>query len=86
MRADETAGPVEYACALPIRGGRVLLRDGQWPGLGPGQLVQGLDLAVTTDFRDLFAEVLRRHMGVADLDPIFPSFAPSATRFPGLLA
>ncbi len=25
MRADETAGPVEYACALPIRGGRVLL-------------------------------------------------------------
>lgn len=25
MRTDETAGPVEYACALPVRAGRVLL-------------------------------------------------------------
>ena len=25
MRTDETSGPVAYACALPIRGGRVLL-------------------------------------------------------------
>src|SRR5881397_2386272 len=36
----------------PVNGGRVL---GAWPGL------EGRDVAVTTDFRDLFAELLARH-------------------------
>jgi uncharacterized protein (DUF1501 family) len=67
-----------------VRGGRVLLRDGRWPGLEQAQLVDGRDLAVTTDFRDVFAEALRRHMGVQDLAPMFPGFTPSITRFPGL--
>jgi uncharacterized protein (DUF1501 family) len=68
-----------------VRGGRVLLRNGQWPGLASSQLFEGRDLAVTTDFRDAFSEVLRRHMGVSDLGKIFPSFSPSTSRFPGLL-
>jgi uncharacterized protein (DUF1501 family) len=68
-----------------VRGGRVFLRNGQWPGLSASQLLQGRDLAVTTDFRDAFAEVLRRHMGVSDLRPIFPEFSVSTSRFPGLL-
>jgi len=47
-------------CALVmggrVRGGRVY---GAWPGLSKSQLYQERDLAVTTDFRDLFAEMAR---------------------------
>lgn len=49
-----------------LRGGRV---HGRWPGLdhpvGPG------DLAVTTDYRDVLAEVLRAKMNVRDTGSIF---------------
>jgi uncharacterized protein (DUF1501 family) len=79
-------GGALLALGAGVRGGRVLLRDGRWPGLGTSQLLQGRDLAVTTDFRDAFAEVLYRHMKVtaAKLAPIFPGFAISGSRFPGL--
>jgi uncharacterized protein (DUF1501 family) len=69
-----------------VSGGRVVLRDGIWPGLGPGQLFEGVDLAVTTDFRDVFAELLSRHMGLGNLSGIFPGYSPSPARFPGLYA
>jgi hypothetical protein len=29
---------------------------------------------VTTDFRDVFAEVVTRHLGVRDAAPIFPGY------------
>jgi len=66
-----------------VRGGRVV---GSWPGLAPEQRYQQRDLAVTTDFRDLFAEVIARHLGVTQLDVVFPGYAISADRFPGVLA
>jgi len=53
-----------------VRGGRVY---GRWPGLGRHQLFEGRDLAVTTDFRTLFAEVATRHLG-APAAPLFPGF------------
>jgi hypothetical protein len=40
-------------------------------------------VAVTTDFRDLFAELVSRHLGTRDLGAIFPGFTPDPTRFPG---
>jgi uncharacterized protein (DUF1501 family) len=67
-----------------VAGGRVLLRNGVWPGLAPAQMVEGVDLAVTTDFRDVFAELLQRHMGLGGLSGIFPSYSPSSSKFPGL--
>jgi uncharacterized protein (DUF1501 family) len=67
-----------------VAGGRVLLRDGAWPGLTPPQMFEGLDLRVTTDFRDVFAELLARHMGLANLGAIFPGYSPSAANYPGL--
>jgi uncharacterized protein (DUF1501 family) len=54
-----------------VRGGKVY---GRWPGLGREQRYDGRDLAVTTDFRSVFAEVVRGHLGVADTKTIFPGF------------
>ncbi len=51
------------------RGGRVL---GRWPGLEPVERFQGRDVAVTTDFRDLFGEILVRHVGAVNLASVFP--------------
>lgn len=39
-----------------VQGGRMF---GRWPGLNTPELDQGVDLAVTTDYRGLLAEVLR---------------------------
>jgi uncharacterized protein (DUF1501 family) len=54
-----------------VRGGKVY---GRWPGLGREQRYDGRDLAVTTDFRSVFAEVVRGHLGVTDTRTIFPGF------------
>jgi uncharacterized protein (DUF1501 family) len=54
-----------------VKGGKVY---GRWPGLAPDALYEGRDLAVTTDFRDVFAEVVTRHLGVADPSSIFPGY------------
>jgi uncharacterized protein (DUF1501 family) len=54
-----------------VRGGKVY---GRWPGLSREQRYDGRDLAVTTDFRSVFAEVVRGHLGVADTTTIFPGF------------
>jgi uncharacterized protein (DUF1501 family) len=64
-----------------VRGGRVY---GRWPGLAPEQRYERRDLAVTTDFRDVFGEIVVRHLGVADPAPIFPGYASSREKFVGL--
>jgi uncharacterized protein (DUF1501 family) len=66
----------------PVKGGKVY---GEWPGLGDHQLHDGRDLALTTDFRDVFAEVAMRHLGMQDPAAIFPGYAVSPTRFRGFL-
>ena len=66
-----------------VRGGRVY---GTWPGLAREKRYEGRDLAVTTDFRDVFSEIVVRHMGVSDPKPIFPGYAVQAGKFPGLFA
>ena len=60
-------------------------RETRWPGLRDGDLYEGRDLAVTTDFRDLLAEVLSGHLGARDLGRVFPGHAGSRSRFPGVL-
>ena len=64
-----------------IRGGKVY---GRWPGLAPEQRHEGRDLKVTTDFRSVFSEVVRGHLGLKDTRPVFPGFTNPATL--GLLA
>ena len=66
-----------------VRGGKVY---GKWPGLAVANRYEGRDLAVTTDFRDVFGEIVVRHMGVIDPSPIFPGHPVKAANFPGLFA
>jgi uncharacterized protein (DUF1501 family) len=65
-----------------VRGGKVY---GRWPGLAADKLHEGRDLALTTDFRDVFGEVAMRHLGQADPRRLFPGYAPDATKFRGLM-
>jgi uncharacterized protein (DUF1501 family) len=56
-----------------VKGGKV---HGRWPGLEPEQLNEGRDLALTTDFRSVFGEVVRKHLGASALERVFPGFTP----------
>jgi len=62
------------------RGGRVY---GDWPGLRGDRLYEGRDLALTTDFRDVFGELAQKHLRANDLKMIFPGYTP--TKFRGVL-
>jgi uncharacterized protein (DUF1501 family) len=66
-----------------VKGGHVY---GKWPGLAVERRYEGRDLAVTTDFRDVFGEIVVRHLGVNDSRSIFPGYAASPSKFPGLFA
>lgn len=83
---DHGHGGVLFALGGGVRGGRVYLRGDDWPGLAPSDLWEGRDLAVTTDFRDVFAEILRRHLGVANPGALLPGFAASPANEPGLFS
>jgi uncharacterized protein (DUF1501 family) len=72
---DHGHGTVMLALGGGVRGGKV---HGKWPGLEREQLFEGRDLAVTTDFRDVFANVLTKHMGVTSMERVFPGFTPTA--------
>ena len=63
-----------------VRGGQVY---GKWPGLKSDQLHEGRDLALTTDFRDVFGEIAARHLGTSDLKSVFPGYATGASKFKG---
>jgi len=54
-----------------VRGGKVY---GRWPGLAREQRYEGRDLAVTTDFRTVFAEVAGGHLGLTNTKHVFPGF------------
>jgi uncharacterized protein (DUF1501 family) len=67
---DHGHGTAMFVIGGAARGGKV---HGTWPGLSREQLHEARDLAVTTDFRSLFAEVAVRHLG-APAAPLFPGF------------
>jgi uncharacterized protein (DUF1501 family) len=79
---DHGHGNAMIAIGGAVKGGKVY---GRWPGLAADRRYEGRDLAITTDFRDVFAEVVTRHLGVADARGVFPGYAVDPGRFPGLL-
>jgi uncharacterized protein (DUF1501 family) len=71
-----------FALGGEVKGGKVY---GKWPGLATDQLYEGRDLALTTDFRDVFAEVAVKHMGATNAGTIFPGYNVSQTNFRGFI-
>ncbi len=66
-----------------VKGGKVY---GDWKGLSTDALNEGRDLAVTTDFRDVFGEISFKHLGNKNLDKIFPKYSPSPSKFRGIIS
>ena len=80
---DHGHGNAMFVIGGPVGGGKVY---GKWPGLEPEQRFEARDLAVTTDFRSVFAEVVVRHLGLADPSAVFPGFKVQPAAFPGFLS
>jgi uncharacterized protein (DUF1501 family) len=64
-----------------IHGGKVY---GDWRGLSSDQLHENRDLAITTDFRDVIATVLERHLMLSDakLNQVLPNYRPLQKNLP----
>jgi uncharacterized protein (DUF1501 family) len=75
--------------AMFVIGGGVKGREvyGKWPGLKADQRFEGRDLAVTTDFRDVFSEVVVKHLGAdpATAARVFPGYEVKAPALRGLI-
>jgi uncharacterized protein (DUF1501 family) len=56
-----------------ILGGKV---HGEWPGLGPNQLDRDGNLRVTTDYRDVLADLVKRRLRNPNLQQVFPDYSP----------
>ena len=72
LGTDHGHGNMMMVMGGGIRGGRVYA---QWPGLQDEQLVGPGDLAITTDYRNVLAELIRKRLNNPQLDNIFPGFS-----------
>ncbi|MDX2041866.1 MAG: DUF1501 domain-containing protein [Acidobacteriota bacterium] len=79
---DHGHGSAMFLLGNSVKGGKVY---GKWPGLKPNELNEQRDLAITTDFREVFAEVAKTHLGATNLNTIFPGFSANAANFKGLI-
>lgn len=77
---DNGLGGVMLVAGGPVAGGRCL---GRWPGLAAHRLVDGRDVAVATDWRDVVGEIAVRHLGLPAkrLGEVFPGFVPAKGTF-----
>ncbi len=68
---DHGHGNVMWVIGGNVKGGRMI---GDWPGLASNALYEGRDLAVTTDFRTVLAQIAQQHLRLSDkqLSAVFP--------------
>ena len=71
LGTDHGHGSLMVLMGGNVGGGRI---HGQWPGLAEGQLVGPGDLAATTDYRDVLAEVCLKRLNNPALAEIFPGY------------
>jgi uncharacterized protein (DUF1501 family) len=73
---DHGHGNVVMLLGQNVNGGQVL---GTWPGLAQEQLFEGNALQITTDYRDIIAEVVQKRLKNPDLTTVFPdpTYTPS---------
>ncbi|MCU1290141.1 MAG: hypothetical protein JWN60_2370 [Acidobacteria bacterium] len=80
---DHGHGNAMLVLGNTVKGGKVY---GDWKGLKNDQLNEERDLAVTTDYRDVFGEIAYKHAGSADLKKVFPGYQSSPAKFRGFLS
>ncbi len=68
---DHGHGNFMMALGGKIQGGKMY---GDWPGLDPKVLDKRVDLAVTTDYRNVLANIMKKSMQFSDTNLIFPNF------------
>lgn len=68
---DHGHGNVMFALGAKVKGGHMY---GDWPGLRNDALDEGADLAITTDYRSVLAEMVSSHMKFFDVQKVFPGF------------
>jgi uncharacterized protein (DUF1501 family) len=69
---DHGLGGAMLLLGQGVRGGRMY---GTWPGLATEQLDNGVDLAVTTDYRTVLGELAAKRLGNPPIGDLFPGFA-----------
>lgn len=71
--ADHGSGALMLVAGGGVNGGKVY---GRWPTLAGSALKDG-DLAITTDYRSVIAEVLGKRLPGAAASTVFPGFTPT---------
>jgi len=66
---DHGHANVMFVLGGAVKGGKIY---GKWPGLSDGQLNEGRDLTVTTDFRNVLGEAAFKTLGSRNMDVVFP--------------
>ena len=79
---DHGHANVMFVLGASVKGGKVY---GHWPGLANEQLNQGRDLALTTDYRQVLAEVVSRTLNAANLNLVFPGASIAPANFLGIV-
>ncbi|HQV94937.1 MAG TPA: DUF1501 domain-containing protein [Anaerolineales bacterium] len=69
---DHGHGNCMFVLGGGVNGGQVY---GQWPGLAPENLFDGIDLNITTDYRDVLGEVVEKRLKNPALSEVFPTYA-----------
>ncbi len=69
---DHGHGNCMFVLGGGVNGGKVY---GQWPGLAPENLFDGIDLNITTDYRDVLGEVVEKRLKNPALAEVFPTYA-----------
>lgn len=73
---DHGHGSLMLVMGGGIAGGQIY---GRWPGLQTDQLYDQADLQITTDYRQVVAEVVNARLGNPRVGAIFPGFTPAGT-------
>jgi uncharacterized protein (DUF1501 family) len=76
LGTDHGHGNMMMVMGGGINGGQVFSR---WPGLADEQLVGPGDLAITTDYRDILGEIIRKRLNNPSLPDIFPNYTVNET-------
>jgi uncharacterized protein (DUF1501 family) len=77
LGTDHGRGTVMFAMGKGIAGGRVLTKNWVSGMLDKANLESGQDLKVTTDYRDVLAEIVQNRLANPNLDVVFPSWKPT---------